>query len=174
MMVRIYLAGFALAMFAPASDAGPFRRWVARHSHHAPVSRVYPANVSSSVPAPTYRTSGAAVQSGGQEGDGLAEVNARRARSGLPPLLRDEGLSRAARDCAAYRAARLMFGHVTHGMGDFAFCRYGSMARFTGCAAYTAEYGWLSCGVEDRTATHAGAWYVVGADNKRYMSTFYR
>jgi hypothetical protein len=105
------------------------------------------------------------------EGDGLAEVNARRARSGLPPYLRDPLLTAAARGAAAFRAARLMFGHTQN---DFAFIPAGGHARAAGCAAYHLSYGWMSCGVEDRTARYAGAYWVTGRDGRRFMHLFLR
>src|SRR5438874_4739618 len=37
---------------------------------------------------------------GGSDGDGLGEVNAKRAARGLRPFVRDEGLTQAARACA--------------------------------------------------------------------------
>lgn len=109
--------------------------------------------------------------SGVTEGDGLAEVNARRARSGLPPYLPDPLLTQGARNVAAWRAARRLFGHAPN---DFAFLPPGAHARFGGCAAYEDSYGWMSCGVEDRTARYAGAYWVRGADGRRYMHLFAR
>src|SRR5262249_169796 len=41
-------------------------------------------------------------------GDGLDEVNAKRAARGLRPFIRDEGLTQAARACAAFRADNLL------------------------------------------------------------------
>ena len=172
MLVRICLASVALALLTPASDAGPFRRWVSRHSHHAPVSRVYTANVPSSVPAPTYRVSGTPVQSGG-EWDALDILNAQRAARGLRPYLRDTGLTLAARAAATFRARHLLFGHVTGGMGDFQFLAPGVTAAAAGCAAYPPQDGFLACAMYDGY-TYAGAYTVVGPDGRGYHHLFVR
>jgi len=105
--------------------------------------------------------------------DALAEVNAKRAARGLRPYAHDPALTEAAQKCAAYRAARLMFGHVTGGMGDFQFLAPGVRCSATGCAAYPDQYGWMSCAIYDNF-THAGAAWVRGADGKRYMHLFLR
>jgi hypothetical protein len=110
---------------------------------------------------------------GSDEGDGLDEVNAKRAAAGLRPFVRDDGLTTGAKGCATFRARHLMFGHVTGGMGDFQFAPPGSRVASTGCAAYPDRYGWMSCDVYDNY-TYAGAWWVRGADGKRYMSLFVR
>jgi hypothetical protein len=102
--------------------------------------------------------------------DALSEVNAKRASRGLRPFVRDEGLTRAARACAAFRAERLLFGHTSN---DFAFVPPGTSCSSTGCAAYPASYGWLSCCVWDNY-TFAGAAWVTGRDGKRYMHLFVR
>lgn len=112
----------------------------------------------------------AAVVNVSVEGDGLDEVNARRMRSGLPPLIRDPLLTVGARSVAAFRAARGMFGHTAN---DFAFLPAGGSARMAGCAAYPAGMGWYSCGVESR-ATFAGAYWVTGPDGRRFMHLFVR
>jgi hypothetical protein len=100
--------------------------------------------------------------------DALAEVNAKRASRGLRPYLRDEGLTAAARACAQHRAAHLMFGHTAN---DFAFVPAGTRCDATGCAAYPASYGWLSCGIWDNY-TRAGAAWAMGRDGKRYMHLY--
>jgi hypothetical protein len=101
-------------------------------------------------------------------GDGLDEVNAKRAARGLRPFVRDEGLTRAAASCAAFRASHLLFGHTAN---DFAFVPPGAQADAAGCAAYPASYGWMSCCTYEGY-THAGAAWVTGADGKRYMHLF--
>ena len=93
------------------------------------------------------------VPAGGLDGDGLDEVNAKRAARGLRPFVRDEGLTQAARACAQFRAANGLFGHTSN---DFAFVPAGTSASSAGCAAYPASYGWMSCCVYDNN-TYAGA-----------------
>jgi hypothetical protein len=103
-------------------------------------------------------------------GDGLDEVNAKRAARGLRPFVRDEGLTMAARACAQFRAANGLFGHTAN---DFAFVPAGTFASSAGCAAYPASYGWMSCCVYDNY-TYGGAAWVTGADGRRYMHLFVR
>jgi hypothetical protein len=102
--------------------------------------------------------------------DTLAEVNALRARSGLPPYIYDHNLAVGAVACAKFRAAKLMEGHTPN---DFAFLPPGSFAPKGGCGAAADSFGWLSCAVYEN-ATYAGAAWARGADNKRYMSIFVR
>lgn len=106
-------------------------------------------------------------------GDALDEVNAARARRGLRPYLRDEGLTQAAHSAATYRASRRIFGHVPGGMGDFQFLPPGSVARAAGCGALDASWGWGSCCTYD-SYTYAGAAVVIGADGRRFMHLFVR
>lgn len=102
--------------------------------------------------------------------DALDEVNAKRAARGLRPYVRDDGLTRAAQSCAAFRAQHRLFGHTSN---DFQFLSAGSRASAAGCAAYPASYGWMSCAVYENH-TYAGAAYVTGTDGKRYMHLFVR
>jgi hypothetical protein len=102
--------------------------------------------------------------------DALDEVNAARASRGLRPFVRDESLSQAAAACANFRASYLMFGHTCN---DFAFLPPGASASATGCSAYPASLGWLSCCTFEGY-TYAGAAFTVGVDGKRYMSLFVR
>ena len=195
MLVRPLLAGLALAALAPASEADPFRRH-ARPAYPSPYPPAYqpayppPVAVAAgevgTAPAPaetvpvTYTanyapaaTPDAAVSTapgGGLDGDGLDEVNAKRAMRGLRPFVRDEGLTQAARACAQYRAAYGMFGHTSN---DFAFVPAGSMAGSAGCAAYPAGFGWMSCCTYDNY-TYGGAAWVTGSDGRRYMHLFVR
>lgn len=101
-------------------------------------------------------------------GDGLAEVNALRAARGLRPFAHDPGLAAAAKACAEYRAAHLMFGHTSN---DFGFLAAGVKCDATGCAAYPPSYGWLSCATYD-AYDRAGAWWTLGRDGKRYMHLY--
>ena len=102
--------------------------------------------------------------------DALDEVNATRARRGLPPFMRDENLTRGAMGCAQARAARLSFGHTSN---DFAFQPPGTPCSATGCAAYPSSYGWMSCATYDSYRSAGAAW-AMGVDGKRYMSLFVR
>lgn len=102
--------------------------------------------------------------------EALAEVNARRARSGLRPFLHDPLLTEGAKRCAVERARRLLFGHLP---SDFAYLPPGAKARAGGCAAYPPGMGWYSCCCEDN-ATYAGAAWAIGRDGRRYMHLFVR
>ena len=112
----------------------------------------------------------AAMTAGRFEGDGLDEVNAARAMRGLRPFVRDEGLALAARVCAQFRATNLVSGHTSN---DFAFVPAGTFARSAGCAAASADWGWLSCCTYENY-TYGGAAWVAGRDGQRYMHLFVR
>lgn len=102
--------------------------------------------------------------------DALAEVNAARARRGLRPFIMDEGLTRAAKGCADFRAQRLIAGHTSN---DFAALPAGSTARAAGCAAWAPGLGWGSCCTFENY-TYAGAAYAIGRDGRRFMHLFVR
>jgi hypothetical protein len=102
--------------------------------------------------------------------DALDEVNATRARRGLRPFIRDDGLTTAARSAAVFRAARRMAGHTPN---DFAHVPSGSSASAAGCAAWPSSLGWGACCTYENW-TYAGAAYVVGNDGQRYMHLFVR
>jgi hypothetical protein len=182
MLFRSLIAALALTAVATDSEAGPLRRRAQpvyqpsypSYSYAPPAPVEY---VSNYTPAATGdsaagvvvgSTPGAVVSS--IEGDGLDEVNAKRAARGLRPFIRDEGLMQAARSCAAYRAQYGLFGHTSN---DFGFVPAGSAASSAGCAAYPAGYGWMSCCTFDNY-TYAGAAYVTGRDGRRYMHLFVR
>ena len=190
MTFRCLLAALALTIVATDSEAGPRRRSQVVFQPSPQPIPVVPAStpavvlpaggsvitssptglsgvehVSYSIPAtPTLATAD------GLAGDGLDEVNAQRAARGLRPFVRDEGLMQAARACAQFRAANGLFGHTSN---DFAFVPAGSSASSAGCAAYPANYGWMSCCVYDNH-TFAGAAWVTGRDGRRYMQLFVR
>jgi uncharacterized protein YkwD len=185
MKFRYLLAALALTTAATDSLAGPWRR------RAQPVYQSQPA-YQPVYQAPTYVPSAATTDggyvsyytpslatefatpvvdaAGTSAFDGLDEVNAKRAARGLPPFIRDEALTQAARACAAFRASYGLFGHTSN---DFAFVPAGSSASSTGCAAYPASYGWMSCCTYDGY-TYAGAAWVAGSDGKRYMHLFVR
>lgn len=190
MMLRCLFALLALSLAAIDSEAGPLRRG---NSYQYP-SYQYPSYQFPSYQYPTYQqpavmpageytanytpvvTAGtpvvsadAAMWSAGA-GDGLDEVNAKRAARGLRPFVRDDGLTHAARACAQYRAQSGMFGHTSN---DFGFLPPGSSAASAGCAAYPASYGWMSCCTYENY-TYAGAAWVTGTDGRRYMHLFVR
>ncbi|MBN9120207.1 MAG: hypothetical protein J0I06_13760 [Planctomycetes bacterium] len=192
MTFRCLIVALALALVATDSKAGPFRRRAQTvyqqpsYTLHAaapvaPVSGytlesaplVMPAGgataASTSVVTSPDVTSGPVALSA-EVGDGLDEVNAKRAARGLRPFVRDEGLTQAARSCAAFRAERGLFGHTSN---DFAFVPPGAAASSAGCAAYPVSYGWMSCCVYDNH-TYAGAAWVTGRDGRRYMHLFVR
>ena len=102
--------------------------------------------------------------------DALHEVNAVRARRGLPPFQRDESLSRAAFQAADFRAARHIAGHTSN---DFAFVPRGCTAAAAGCAAWTPDFGWGSCCTYERWR-YAGAAWSMGRDGRRYMHLYVR
>ena len=101
--------------------------------------------------------------------DALDEVNATRAKRGLKPFIRDDGLSRAAAGSADFRAARLMEGHTSN---DFAAVPPGSHASSAGCAAWFGNEWGACCTYENYT--YAGAAYTLGRDGRRYMHLFVR
>jgi hypothetical protein len=105
--------------------------------------------------------------------DALDEVNAARARRGLPAYAKDEGLTAAAKAAADFRASHLVAGHVGGNLGDFAFLPVGSTAAAAGCGALDPSWGWGSCCTYDRYTT-AGAAVTIGRDGKRYMHLFVR
>jgi hypothetical protein len=189
MLFRSLLAGLALAITTTVSEAGPFRRHarpVYPPSYPLSYQPVYQspavtaaavvttgAIVTSPTPAATPaagHVSGYTPASGSDVGDGLDEVNAKRATRGLRPFVRDEGLAQAARGCAQFRATYGLFGHTSN---DFSFVPAGTVASSAGCAAYPASYGWMSCCVYDNY-TYGGAAWVTGHDGRRYMHLFVR
>jgi hypothetical protein len=105
----------------------------------------------------------------GHPRDALAEVNAVRARRGLPPFVRDEGLTRGAINVARFRAERLIEGHTAN---DFAGLPRGVRASAAGCAAWHGD-DWGSCCTYERWR-HAGAAWCRGRDGRRYMQLFVR
>lgn len=109
-----------------------------------------------------------ASYSGAQEA--LDEVNAARAARGLPPYVRDPGLTQAAATIATQRASQLIAGHTAN---DFAGLPAGTTATASGCAAWPAGMGWGSCCTYERH-TYAGAAWATGRDGRRYMQLFVR
>jgi hypothetical protein len=176
MLVRALLALALLTALTVDSEAGPFRRRsqpTYQSPSYQPAPAYQPATAapvtSVSYSSPLSATTDPLAASAGV-GDGLDEVNGLRAARGLRPFVRDDALTAGAQACAAARAARGQFGHTAN---DFAFLPPGASARAAGCAAYSADHGWMSCCVYD-SATFAGAAWVTGADGRRYMHLFVR
>ena len=105
--------------------------------------------------------------------DALDEVNARRAARGLPPFIKDPGLTQAAAACAKVRAASFVDGHLGGPGGDFGYLPAGVSASAAGCGALEPSWGWGTCCMDDHY-TYAGAAWVMGANGKRYMHLFVR
>jgi hypothetical protein len=185
MTFRFLPLALALVLIAPTdSEAGPFRRrgqQVYQPSYQPvspPIAQSYPTPsvepgveyVANYTPATSTSSPSASVITDGSSGDGLDEVNAKRAARGLRPFVRDESLTQAALACASFRAEQGLFGHTAN---DFAFVPAGSSASAAGCAAYPASYGWMSCCTYDGN-TYGGAAWVTGRDGRRYMHLFVR
>ncbi|MGN6136145.1 MAG: hypothetical protein ACTHOU_16785 [Aureliella sp.] len=154
--------------------AGPFRRYSRSAtvvSNPRPVAM--PAQPATwSVPASSGGVATASFSNGsnGAVNDGLAEVNAERARRGLRPFLPDPQLAQAASTCAQIRASRRIEGHLPN---DFSYLPAGSTARSAGCGALEPSWGWGTCCTYENY-TYAGAAWVMGVDGKRYMHLFVR
>lgn len=103
--------------------------------------------------------------------DALDEVNAYRAKRGLPPFVRDPQLTEAALKAAQQRASRGIHGHLPE--SDFTCLPPGASADAAGCGALEDSWGWGTCCMDDHYS-HAGAAWVRGADGLRYMHLFVR
>ena len=103
--------------------------------------------------------------------DALAEVNAYRAKRGLPPFQHDPQLTKAVLAAATKRAARGIHGHLPE--SDFSCLPIGATADAAGCGALEDSWGWGTCCMDDNYS-HAGAAWVRGADGLRYMHLFVR
>ena len=168
----VYVCGslILLALSSAPAEAGPFRgRARAQPASCQAGSCSASFTASNSCANGVCTLSASASVTVTSSATALDEVNAKRAARGLRPFAHDPLLTAAAERCAAFRAERRLFGHTQN---DFAFLQ-GASAQAAGCAAYSAEYGWLSCCTYDGY-TYAGAAYVVGADSKRYMHLFVR
>jgi hypothetical protein len=108
------------------------------------------------------------------DGDALPTLNGQRAAKGLPAYARDDGLSVAALAAARYRARYRIRGHVTAGMGDFAFLPPGCNADAAGCACWPPTMGFGACCMDDTEYHCAGAATVRGADGMNYHHLFVR
>lgn len=120
------------------------------------------ASAPKAAPTPAPKTADA------DRGD-LDEVNAQRARRGLPPYRLDPDLTRAAQAAADYRARNRIEGHCN----DFSFLPAGIRAACAGCAAWPLGTGFGACDLYANW-TFCGAASAVGPDGRRYMHCFYR
>ncbi len=166
MRMRVLFALSVVAALASVAEAGWLRNRTVVRSTSVTSCQGASCSAGASV-APTESVSVAIAVS--SDAGALAEVNAKRAARGLRPFVHDPLLTAAAERCAAFRAQHGLFGHTQN---DFAFLS-GASAIAAGCAAYPAEYGWLSCCTYEGY-TYAGAAYVTGRDGKRYMHLFVR
>ena len=99
----------------------------------------------------------------------LEALNRRRAWRGLRPVREDKLLSRSAKACAEYRAARRIAGHTDN---DFAFLVAGASSHEAGCAAWPVSLGWGSCCADDPNISVVGVGWAMGSDGLRYMHLF--
>lgn len=115
--------GFALAAGA--------RRFV-EQSRHEPSAWRDPCPATGKRPLPVAVEASAGEP---QATEAMAEVNAARAKRGLPAFQRDDGLTTGALACATYRARRGIKGHYR----DFFFLPEGTTAKASGCGALSDE-----------------------------------
>lgn len=166
--MRLLLTLLAVLIFIPDVEAGGrrSRRYQQQWQPMPTVqpSKAMPAPVSTKVPLKSDKDF---------SDNALAEVNAERAKRGLPAYINDPLLSKAALDAAAFRAANLIDGHVGGNRGDFAFLPSGAVSNTAGCGALEPSWGWGACGTFDNY-THCGAAWVMGSNGKRFMHAFYR
>lgn len=142
-----FLIALVLAALVSDASAGPLRN---RRSVQPSVTSV-------------------ALESGDAAVDALAEVNAERARRGLPAFLRDDGLTLAAKRCAETRARWGIRGHLAN---DFAALPSGSSAAAAGCGAVEPIFGFAAC-CTDGNYTYAGA-ATVWVNGIRFNHIFVR
>jgi hypothetical protein len=109
--------------------------------------------------------------------DAMDELNAQRARRGIRPFIRDDGLTIAAATCALHRAMNRIAGHSSN---DFGFLPAGASADSAGCGAWAVGTvttdGWTfgTCCADSTEYRYAGAAWVLGQDGRRYMHLFLR
>lgn len=165
-LTRIMTAVAVLLIVAQAADASGKRRRQAQSNQQAQVvSQVVAVQrPSSDVPELPPVAASQSCQ------DALAEVNQERAKRGLPAFKPDDLLRQAAWKCANLRAASHIHGHLS---SDFDQLPSGAQATAAGCGALEPSWGWGTCCTYDNY-TYAGAAWVMGSDNRRYMHIFCR
>lgn len=105
--------------------------------------------------------------------DAMAEVNAKRASKGLPPLRKDSLLCQAALLVSKQRAARGIHGHLPE--SDFTYVhQVNGSASVGGCGALEDSWGWETCAYDSPQYSVGGAAWVRGSDGLRYMTFFGR
>lgn len=169
----LVLAFLATIQFAEARG----RRWSAPIQSASPSisapgiqeSSVGGSSFGSSLGESDIRQSNYSASNLGEATEALDEVNAVRAARGLPAFVRDEGLTTAALQIAAFRAKNQIQGHTNN---DFAFLN-GAPASAAGCAAWPSSYGWGSCCTYENWRVAGAAW-CIGPDGRRYMHLFVR
>jgi hypothetical protein len=160
--MRIILSCLVALLLVTSVDAGG-RRSRQRAAQNNVVWNSQP--VVSSAPASVEATS----HLKGSD-DALAEVNEARAKLGLRAFVRDPLLTKAALLCAQQRAARNIHGHLPE--SDFTYLhQVGGQASAAGCGALDPSWGWQSCCWQENW-TRAGAAWVMGPDNRRFMHIF--
>jgi hypothetical protein len=163
--MRLILISALLVASAADSFAGPRLRNRYRYQTVAPTYNYQPPSEPvGATPLPEATASPVVAV------NALAEVNAARARRGLPAYLPDEGLEQAAQTCALLRAQYLLAGHTAN---DFAALPQGTAASAAGCGALEPSWGWGSCCTYDNYR-YAGAAVVTGRDGRRFMHLFVR
>lgn len=106
----------------------------------------------------------------GQPEDALDVLNRQRAARGLYAYVRDEGLTRAAKGCAQFRAERRIHLHTSN---DFAALQPGVKAPVAGCAAWPRGSGFGACEAYSRRWRRCGAAWCVGVDGLVYCHAFF-
>lgn len=104
-------------------------------------------------------------------GEALDECNLQRQHFGLPPLIRDPELMRAAQRKAEWKAAH----HVTSQYGyDGHEGQTPPDDCIEGCGALTPFWGWGTCETTLTGSWPAGAGLAMGTDGRRYMVLWIR
>src|SRR4051812_16840952 len=111
--MRLSLVLAAALAFATTAPAQTIEVWdiVGRGPTQVQVGPDGAATIIGPATAPAFAPTSS--PSLGNTTEALGEVNAARARRGLPPFARDDSLTQGAAACAQFRASRGIQGHVT-------------------------------------------------------------
>lgn len=101
--------------------------------------------------------------------DAMADLNARRASYGLPPMRTDPQLLQAAMNAASCRASLRCAGHLLNDYDALPQGVPGYPSCVSGCGVYDGMF--LSCGSDDRRQL-AGAAKALGSDGRWYCHLF--